>query len=171
MVNQVYNVVMDNTNNKINTIKYLKYESVFEQLMKLINIYSEYESSPRTYGTDEIYYSLEIHTVHIIGKNPGINVTDIACLHGISKSAVSKVLKKLEKKEVVFRYKSQNNRKEVLFKLTDKGKEAYFGHIEYHKKKEESLISLLEKIPYEKLQNFEEVLSIFVKYSEVHIKN
>ena len=72
--------------------------------MKLINIYSEHEANPKDYETDEVYYSLEIH---IIGEKPGINVTDIAIRHGISKSVVSKVLKKLEKKVLLIDIKQK----------------------------------------------------------------
>lgn len=156
----------DNINRRTITDKYLAYERLLEKLMRLINIYQEHEAIPRNYGTDEVYYSLEIHTIHIIGKNPGINVTEIASWHGISKSAVSKVIKKLERKEAVFRYKAPDNNKEVLFELTEKGKEAYIGHIEHHKRQEELIFNKLDELPDEKLHNFEEVLSVFEEYSE-----
>lgn len=158
------------TNKKTITNEYFRYERLLEKLMRLINIFQEHESMPRNYGTDELYYSLEIHTIHIIGKSPGINVTEIAGWHGISKSAVSKVIKKLERKDSVFRYKAPDNNKEVLFELTAKGKKAYQGHIEHHKRQEELIFKKLEEIQDEKLQNFEEVLSIFEEHSERLIK-
>lgn len=148
------------------TDKYLAYESLLEKLMRLINIYKQHETMPRNYGTDEVYYSLEIHTIHIIGKNPGVNVTEIASWHGISKSAVSKVIKKLERKESVFRYKAPDNNKEVLFELTEKGKKAYMGHIEHHRRQEKLIFNKLDELPDEKLQNFEEVLSVFEEYGQ-----
>lgn len=161
---------MDNRKNQIDFNEYSKCNIVFEKLMKLINIYSEHEINPRTYGTDEIYYSLEIHTIYIIGKSPGINLTDIAHSHGISKSAVSKVIKKLEKKGAVHRYKMEDNKKEVLFELTDKGKEAYYGHIEYHEVNQKMLINMLKEIPNEKVDIFLEMVDIFITYGESLIK-
>lgn len=155
-------------NNQSN--KYLRHERILEILLKLINIFKDYETAPRGYGTDEVFYSLEIHTIHVIGKNSEINLTEIANWLGISKSAVSKVVKKLASKGAIYRYKAPSNKKEVLFGLTESGNKAYFGHLEHHKKHEESLFKMLDALPDEKLQNAEEVLSIIEEYSEKLMK-
>lgn len=145
------------------TNDYLKYESVLEKGLKLINVINELERTPRSYGTEKIYYSLEIHTIHAIGKNNEMNVTEIADWHGISKSAVSKVLNKLEKKGALYKYKALNNKKEVLVGLTEEGKKAFQGHIQYHLEFQSKIFEKFNKVPYEKLKNFEEVVSIFIE--------
>ena len=138
-----------------------KYDKLLNRIMKFVNLSIQMEKIPQYYGTDELYYKLEIHTIHIIGEKPGINVTEIAKYHGISKSAVSQVIKKIEKKGDIYRYKAPDNNKEILFKLTDKGKKAYNGHIKYHMKIDEPIVEKLETISDEKLKAFEEVLDIF----------
>ncbi|MBO0535186.1 hypothetical protein EXQ36_10930 [Clostridium botulinum] len=60
----------------------------------------------------------------------------------------------------------EDNKKEVLFQLTDKGKEAYYGHIEYHKVNQKMLINMLKEIPDEKVDIFLEMVDIFITYGE-----
>jgi DNA-binding MarR family transcriptional regulator len=150
--------------------KYLIEKRLYEKLIRFANRYSEYEAVPKGYGTGEVYYNLEIHTVHLIGENPGINVTEIAARHGISKSAVSRVIKKLERKGTVYRYKANDNNKEVLLGLTEKGQKAFDGHIEYHQNQDISIIEKLALVSNEKLKYFDEVLSIFEEYSKKTFK-
>ncbi len=153
--------------NKTNSL--LAYQNVLEAGMKLINLYNKAESLPRNYGTDEVYYSLEIHTIHIIGKHSEVNVTEIASHLGISKSAVTKVLAKLEKKEAVYKYKREDNKKEVLVRLTQKGKQAYEGHIEYHIKYQDALFKRLDQLPASKIESFLEVISVLNEFSAKNI--
>ncbi|SET61220.1 DNA-binding transcriptional regulator, MarR family [Natronincola peptidivorans] len=167
IVNQVYNTYMDREKlNEMLTTKYAQYADILEKSLKFINVYNEYERKPKSFGTDELYYSLEIHTIHAIGKNAEMNVTEIADWHGISKSATSKVLNKLEKKGAVHRYKAPNNKKEVLFGLTEKGKKAFYGHIEDHIKFKKEIFQKFDSISDEKLKNFEEVLLSLIEFGQ-----
>ena len=59
-----------------------------EQLLWIIEDYFVLASTPKTYGTDTLYHRLDIHLIDTIGKNEGSNVTKIARIHKITKSAV-----------------------------------------------------------------------------------
>src|SRR6056297_3476791 len=107
--------------NKYKNTNTKKYQQLLESFFRIVNHFSVIERNPKKYGTDELFHKLEIHTIHAIGENPGINVTELAKWHGITKSAVSQVVKKLEKRGLIYRYNAPDNAKEVLFKLTDKG--------------------------------------------------
>ena len=96
-----------------------------EQLLWIIEDYFVLASTPKTYGTDTLYHRLDIHLIDTIGKNEGSNVTEIARIHKITKSAVSQAVKKLEKRDLVARYQAPENRKEVLFRLTEEGKKSF----------------------------------------------
>lgn len=143
-----------------------KYKKLIEVFMRAINNYMILEKRPQKYGTNELFHKLEIHTIYKIGETPGINVTELAKWHGISKSAVSQVVKKLERRKFIFRYKAPDNSKEVLFKLTRKGEKAFEGHIRYHEEIDAPLISKIQEMSEEKIQILEEIIEML----EMHTK-
>ncbi len=156
-----------NIDTKINT---KKYQQLLESFFRIVNQFSMIEGNPKKYGTDELFHKLEIHTIHAIGENPGINVTELARWHGITKSAVSQVVKKLEERGFIYRYKAPDNAKEVLFKLTDKGEKPYEGHKKLHAKIDTDLIEEIAAIPEEKYQFLLDFFDMLVNHLESHIK-
>ena len=64
---------------------------------------------PHDYGTGEVYTATEVHTLKHIADNPGITVTQLACDYGRTKGAISQMLKKLEKKGLIFRRSDPKN--------------------------------------------------------------
>jgi len=87
---------------------------------------------PKKFGTDSLLYASEIHTLEMIGKQPGITVTELADQQGISKSALPKIIHKLVQKDLVSRYQEAGNKKNILLELTDKGLIAFQHHFEFH---------------------------------------
>lgn len=69
----------------------------------------------------------------IIGKHADVNVSELASMCGVSKSAISKQVTKLAQKNLVEKYQLNDNKKEVYIRLTPLGIEAFNGHIEFHK--------------------------------------
>lgn len=102
---------------------------IYKAHMKL----TEIESVPREYVNNELLYSSEIHTICAIDKNPGINLTNLALELEVSKSAVSKFVTKLIKKEYIEKKRAIGNLKEVVFNLTSKGSAAVIKHREFKK--------------------------------------
>jgi DNA-binding MarR family transcriptional regulator len=78
-----------------------------------------------------------------IGDNPTMNISEFARNIGVTKGAVSQVVKKLEEKQVVRRYKQAENDKEVFIELTNLGKDIYKKH---KKTNEESIIPLHDEL-------------------------
>jgi len=101
--------------------------------MKSVDLMREIESKPRDFGTGDLLYSSTIHTLVQIGKNPGINLTNLAERLDISKSAVSKFIRQLLELKLITKSKDINNRKEVIFYLSEKGVTAYNGHEAFEK--------------------------------------
>lgn len=102
----------------------------FERVM---NKYSKSEQKPRKYGIKELLYRSEVHTIEAIGKNNKINVTQLAQYLGITKGAVSQMIDKLIKKDLVNKKMISDTENEVSLELTEKGTIVYNGHEEYHK--------------------------------------
>ncbi|HPE41302.1 MAG TPA: MarR family transcriptional regulator [Bacteroidales bacterium] len=105
-----------------------KKKEIIKLYMKSVDLMREIESKPRDFGTGDLLYSSTIHTLVQIGKNPGINLTNLAERLDISKSAVSKFILQLLELELITKSKDINNRKEVIFYLSEKGVVAYHGH-------------------------------------------
>ena len=122
---------------------------------RIQNKLREAEKIPLDYGSGEKLYSSEIHTMAFIGTHPDINGTSLAKIMGVTKGAISQVIKKLEKKKLVDRYQNPTNNKEILLRLTKKGEIDYHGHEAYHAKYDSQWFEALEKITPEQIQFLE----------------
>lgn len=95
-------------------------ESMIDLFNKILHIYSVIDKKPKKYGTGDLLYVSEIHAIDVIGKNPEINLTQLADALGITKGAISQTVKRLVVKQYIAKYKIRNN-KEVNLRLSDKG--------------------------------------------------
>jgi DNA-binding MarR family transcriptional regulator len=86
------------------------------------------ESTPRDFGTGELLYASDIHTLVAVDQSPGCNLTQLAGMLCISKAAVSKFVAKLVKKGYLVKGRRIDNDREVIFHLTKKGQAAVAGH-------------------------------------------
>lgn len=111
-------------------------KNIISEFMEVSNIYMELirktEKVKRNYSGIELFPS-EIHTLVFIEDNNELNMTTIAQKLGITKGAIFKIIQKLEKKDLLTRYKKADNSKNIYFKLTEKGLVAYEGHEKFHR--------------------------------------
>lgn len=137
-----------------------------ELFIKAVHKYNALEKLPSKGGTKHGLYHSERHFLDKIGDHPGMNMTEFAGAAGITKGAVSQVVKKLENKSLVKRYKSSANNKEVFIELTRNGRDLYIHH---KKKNEESigpLIKELERHPDDKVDFLIAMFTWIVTYLE-----
>jgi len=52
------------------------FKNIGETFNRIINKFSSIEKKPRDFGIGDLLYPSEIHNIEIIGRNPGINVTN-----------------------------------------------------------------------------------------------
>ncbi len=140
--------------------------NITEKFNRMINKFNQIEKIPRDYGTGCLFYPSEIHLIESIGKYPGINVTELAKRHDISKAAISQKLRKLEEKELVERFKDTTNDKAVLLKLKIKGEAAFKGHENFHSVMDMALIQKMSELPPEYLKVFENLLDETILYAD-----
>ncbi len=115
----------------------------FESAYRLINKYNQKSKIARTYGTEDLLYSAEVHMIEIIGYYETITTTKLAKTLGITKGAVSQMTHKLLKKSMIVKIPSTEKNNEVLISLTDKGRIVYSYHQNMHKKMKERIDSIL----------------------------
>lgn len=106
---------------------------IFERLNKILNLAISKEMVPRLLPNGDFLYRIELHVIEAIGKHHNYNLTDLSEHLNVTKGAISQKVKILEKKGYISRYKNINNRKEILFRLTEKGNNIFLGHEEFHK--------------------------------------
>jgi len=138
-------------------------DSLAERLARIFNKYAENQKRPREYGLDEPLYPSEIHTLMLIGNKPGSGVTDLAKRAGITKGAVSQMIKRLENKELITRSPNPDNKRKVILNLTNKGKVAYYSHEKYHEESDRELLAFLRGLSRSRLRLLEEFLVLIEK--------
>jgi len=105
---------------------------IAEVWIRIINKMDADEKVPKDFGSGDLLHCSEIHTIMAIGKNTGINVTNLSRLLGISRSAISQMMNRLQKKGLVEKLRDPDNDKEILLRLSPKGTIAYLGHEQHH---------------------------------------
>lgn len=109
------------------------------------------------------YKSSEVHYIECIGRNIDSNVTKLAESLYMTRGAISKMAKKLISKGIIESYQKPDNKKEIYFKLTEKGQEIYKVHEKLHEEFE-----LRDKAVFEQIteEQFDSMLNFVEKYSK-----
>lgn len=94
--------------------------SIIDLFIRILHLYSVIDKKPKDFGTGDLLYVSEIHAIHYIGGNPEINMTQLAEISGVTKGAISQIVKRLVRKQYIALYKTKN-KKEVNLRLSDKG--------------------------------------------------
>ena len=88
----------------------------------------ELESTPRDYGTGELLYSSDIHTVVAVAGQPGCSLTQLAGTLGVSKPAAYKFARKLLRMGYLEKEMQADSAKAVSFTLSPRGEKAVRAH-------------------------------------------
>lgn len=108
------------------------------------------------------FKSSEVHCIEYIGRNVDSNVTKLAESFYMTRSAISKLTKKLMTKGIIDSYQKPENKKEIYFRLTDQGKVIYKIHEDLHKEFRERDKTVFEQVTEEQLDG---ILSFIEKYN------
>ena len=92
------------------------------------------EDAPRDYGTGDLLYSSDVHTVVAVSRSEGCNLTELAVSMDISKPAASKFVKKLIRLGYLRKERPADNGKELSLYLSDSGKRAVSAHEAFEKR-------------------------------------
>lgn len=116
---------------------------------KSMEMFKVLESTPRDFGSGDLLYKSEVHTLSSIGRNPGINLTSLSIEMNVSKSAISKFVGKLLDKNLIEKTIEEYNKKEVAFNLTPKGQTVFQGHEAFRKSNFSGIDELLANLKEE----------------------
>lgn len=152
-----------NNSEKINHMKNFARGSknlgrLFLQLRRL-------ERNPQIYGEAGPLSPSEIHTIDAIGCGKGILMSELAVNLNVTKGAVTQIVKRLEKKELVKRAPHPEDSRSILVSLKKKGLIAYEVHEEVHLDFYKHLRSQLNQKEIEIFENAIEKLNDFLKHN------
>lgn len=137
---------------------------------RIIHKYVQLEKKPRDYG-GILLTQTEIHTIATVGDYPGVNVTRLAQMRGITKGAASQMVYKLVDKGFIKKDISPNSDTEVSLTLTRLGQKAYDAHAEHHHKSGIEFFSCFTDIPTEEQIYLLNLLKRFDQAMDEKLKN
>ena len=108
------------------------------------------------------YKSSEVHYIEHIGSNSDSNVTKLAESFYMTRGAISKMTKKLIEKGIIESYQKPDNKKEIYFRLTEKGQKIHKVHEDLHKEFQDR-----DKVVFNQVteEQFDSMLNFMEKYS------
>jgi len=86
----------------------------------ILHVYSILEKKPIEFVDGPKLHLTEIQTVSAIGESPGVNITQLSEIMGVTRGAISQMVQKLAKKGLITRSKERNN-KEINLGLSKTG--------------------------------------------------
>lgn len=103
-----------------------------------------------------------IHVIECIGNHEPINNIGIATRMNLSKANITKITRKLTQDELIRRFQLADNKKEVYFKLTAKGKQVFELHETLHSKKKQQFYDLIDDFSDDKQKIILEFLETII---------
>ncbi len=139
----------------------MKYEQLYEiasTFRSLMNISVEANRKPKPFGSDTLIYPAEIHYIVAIAESNIVNVTELAKKMAVTKGAVSQIVNKLQKKDLISRYKKGNDDKTIYLSLTQTGQRVAAEHKRLEQAFLDKLYMSLSDVTTEEADNFHEIL-------------
>jgi DNA-binding MarR family transcriptional regulator len=138
-----------------------KTEEIVDLIHQLVIKIQNREKRPNNYGTGDLLYRFEIHTIHAIYKNPGITASELSNMFSVTKGAISQIITKLTKKGFIQKDKDPVTNKIIFLTLTLKGTFIAKKHIEFHERILNGIAKVNNKDKKENLETFYQLLKTF----------
>lgn len=137
------------------------YKKINEVLVDLINEIWDLER--RALITEEFkdLSNNDMHVIEAVGLGEGKNMSAIAGKLKITVGSLTTAMNSLVKKQYVERHRSQEDRRVVFVKLTEKGIRAYRHHEGYHRQIVQSILDGLDGEELEVLLKTLDILKDF----------
>lgn len=125
------------------------YAIIDDLLVNLFNDILDIEKNALIKGEFENITVNDMHIMKAIGLGEGKNMSAIARELNITVGSLTTSMNALVKKKYVVRERSEEDRRIVNIRLTEKGESAYYHHEEFHKKLVEAVVEYVpeEEVP------------------------
>lgn len=135
-------------------------KDIIPMFLKVNNKLSQVQKQVITLPNDVKISTASLHLLEAIEKYKKANSSILASNLGVTKSAVSQQIKKLEENQLIKRQFVPHNRKEVYFDLTSQGFETLEMHNLLHKSLYQEILSNLTDFSDDQGKTIEKILNI-----------
>lgn len=125
------------------------YETINEVLVNLFNDIMAIEEKAIITGEFKNITNNDMHIIEAIGEEDAKNMSTVARALSVTVGTLTIAINNLVKKGYVDRIRSEKDRRVVLISLTDKGKQAYSHHQNFHK---EMVAATIKGMPEEETE-------------------
>ena len=125
------------------------YKTINDILVHLINEIWELEGKAIITEEFKDITNTDMHIMEAIGLGEGNNMSSVAKKLNITVGTLTTAINNLVRKKYVERYRSDEDRRVVIIKLTDKGIHANHHHADYHHQMTQAILDKLteDEIP------------------------
>lgn len=144
------------------------YKLINNTLVNLINEIWELEEKAIITEEFKDLTNNDMHVIEAIGLGDGRNMSSIAKKLKITVGSLTTAMNSLVNKKYVERHRSEEDRRVVYVKLTEKGARAYHHHEDYHRQMTQAIMDKLDEKELPVLVKTLDVLTeFFTGYSKV----
>lgn len=139
------------------------YKAINSVLVSLINEIWKLEGDAIITREFEDITNNDMHVIEAIGLGDGRNMSSIAKKLNITVGTLTIAMNNLVSKKYVERRRSEEDRRVVLVKLTDRGIAAYRHHEDYHRQMTEAILEKLDETELPVLMKMLDAVTDFFK--------
>ena len=121
------------------------YDTLHDLLVKLFNEIMNIEEKAIITEEFKDISNNDMHIIEAIGLGEGNNMSTIAKKLNITVGSLTTSMNSLVKKKYTERIRSEEDRRVVYIRLTEKGIKAYHHHEEFHKKMTDAVVEALDQ--------------------------
>lgn len=131
---------------------------IYNTFEKIINWASERSKSSKSYGTNEKLYIAEVHTLVMIGENPGILQKELCKNIGVTKGRMSVIISHLKEKNLITMRREDSIGCTIPIYLTSLGETIFNNHNKQEMKMKTQIYEVLSKYSIEEIDKFNNIL-------------
>lgn len=109
-------------------------QDLLEKLHQAVNIMACESKIPKSYGTEHKLTYSDICLLKCVQRNENSKAGDLSQYLGMTNGAVAQLAKKLKDKGYLEPYRTPGNKKEVYYRLTERGERACEGYDRHYEK-------------------------------------
>lgn len=142
-----------------NTISLEEFLPAIDDFYQFVMVAGDDLGARHDYGTGKVLNTVEMHTLAMIDRQPGLCITDIAHMWNRTLGAASKNINKLVTKGYVEKRKEPGNDKTIHLYPTEAGRELAALHLQYDREHQAATLDhLLAHHTPQELRTFYAVL-------------
>lgn len=136
-----------------------KIEELCELFLQTVHQFGQLEKKAHTFGSEKKLHLSETHTIVDIGNHDRINISKLAKLQGVSRSAACQMVGRLVKKGYIRKEISLETENEVVLSLTESGEKVLWWHEMQHVWLRKKLGSILAAYPDDTIAQLQSLMT------------